>query len=184
MVFPPGEDLQGRPSHNHNGNKKIGVVETVVWKTVFLSPAENRWFWRELAKILIVHSTHKTRKGFCSSYPWNLWKWRVSPRQNYRLPTAPFWQSRKRHCIWCRIKIVENTILRCLGLKCIGWRLARSKSSFQQQIYDLCSTPTPKSAAFRSESGREKQILSTETWLSLHKESLAIEEFFLRPGSP
>ena len=47
------------------------------WKTVVLSPAKNRWFWRKLAEILILHSTHKN-KGFCSAV---LAKW-----INYRVP--------------------------------------------------------------------------------------------------
>ena len=49
---------------------KVRVVETVVLENgrFVLSPAENRWFRRKLAKILIVHSAHKN-KGFCSSDP-------------------------------------------------------------------------------------------------------------------
>ena len=37
-------------------------------KQSFCPSAENRWFWRKLAKIPILHSVHKN-KGFCSSDP-------------------------------------------------------------------------------------------------------------------
>ena len=40
------------------------AVKSKQWpkRRVVLSPAENRWFWRKLVKILIVHSTHQKQK--------------------------------------------------------------------------------------------------------------------------
>ena len=97
--------IVGTPLQFHFLNPKFisGLSKRSFWKTVVLSPAENRWFWRKLAKILILHSTHKN-KGFCSSDPRNRrkWrKWRVSPQQNDRLPKAPFWQPWLFTAIFC-----------------------------------------------------------------------------------
>ena len=60
-------------SRNTKGHSSL--THPVVWKTVFLSPTENRWFWRKSAKILTAHSTHKNYL-FCSSDPRNRRKWR------------------------------------------------------------------------------------------------------------
>ena len=71
-----------------------GLSKRSFWKTVFLSPTENKWLWRKSARLLLLHTT-SWNKGFCSSDPGNrrTWrKWRVLPRQNDRLPKAPFWQ--------------------------------------------------------------------------------------------
>ena len=60
-----------------------GLPKLPFWKTVFLFPAENRWFRRKSARLLIVHSISKN-KGFCSSSlqstKWR--KWRVPPKQD------------------------------------------------------------------------------------------------------
>ena len=65
-----------------------GLSKLSFWKTVFLSTAENRKFWRTWRKSWHCISLTKKARGLCSGVT----------RQNYRLPKAPFWQPRSEAC--------------------------------------------------------------------------------------
>ena len=87
-----------------------GLSKRSLWKTVVLPPTENGWFWRKLAKMLILHSTHKN-KGFCSLNPGNRWKWRNGGCHPGKMTVC------QKHRFWQPWSLVA------LGIFCFAWFL-------------------------------------------------------------
>ena len=77
--------------------EKLRVVETVVLENGRFVPCRKQVVLTKIGEHSDI-ALYPQKQRLCSSNPGNRrkWrKWRVSPRQNDRLPKAPFWQPRK-----------------------------------------------------------------------------------------